>query len=295
MEEKFGVILEYLSMRLMTFIISLMIYVGSVTSALAVTDTLEVITLKHQLAEALIPLVQPLVGDTGVVTGRNDQLIVRTTADRLAQVRTLVKQLDTPPQRLLISVKQLQGNQTQRQAVGISGTLSLGRDVSVIDNDHKQQKLPMGLKKRTTRRGDNLQQQIHVLDGSEAFVEMGEAIPYVAEYVDSPYPDSFSGAYHGHYDIRSQSVTSGFYVRPQVHGDWVTLQILPRRARESAHGGGRVSTQQAATTVTGRLGEWLEVTSLRVENQRNDQTIIHSTQTMDRSNQRILVKVDRLR
>jgi hypothetical protein len=268
-------------------------YFGGVVSALAETETLEVITLNHQPAETLIPLIEPLVGDTGVVTGRNNQLILRTTPDRLTQIRTLLKQLDTPRQRLLISVQQIYEDQDQQQTVSVSKNVSLGSDPSVIDN--KQQRVDVELEKRTAQRGDNLHQQIQVLNGSEAFLQVGETIPYAEQVaIDNPVYSNSNGHYSNNYAIGSKPVTSGFYVRPQVHGDWVTLEIAPHRAQESAQAGGRITKQQVATTVTGRLGEWLEVSKLDVQNQRNDQAIVRSTQRIDQTNRRILVKIDRL-
>ncbi|NJN46309.1 MAG: hypothetical protein HC808_07345 [Candidatus Competibacteraceae bacterium] len=46
-------------------------------------------------------------------------------------------------------------------------------------------------------------------------------------------------------------------MRPRLQGDRVTLEISPHRQRETADGW--VETQSLYTTVTGRLGEWLEV------------------------------------
>lgn len=274
--------------------VSFLVFFGFFISALAQTDTFEVITLRHRPAEALIPFIQPLMGDTGVVTGRNDQLILRAKADRHAQIRTLVKKLDTPPLRLLVSVQQLQGNAVQHDAASLRGDAYLSSNPSVIDNEQGQQTFRVELEKRTVRRGDNLHQQIQVLAGSEAFIQMGEQIPSVGyvSRVDSIYP---IGHYGGEYDIQSELVSNGFYVRPQVHGDWVTLEILPNREQPSSSGGGRIIKQQLATSVTGRLGEWLEVSHIGIQNHRNNQAVVHSTQVMDNTNRRIFVKVDRLR
>lgn len=54
-------------------------------------------------------------------------------------------------------------------------------------------------------------------------------------------------------------VTTGFYVRPRVSGDRVTLEIGPQRDLLSRQSPGSVDVQSMATTVSGRLGEWMDV------------------------------------
>lgn len=281
-------------MRLFIRISSLLLF-GFVVGALAQTDktdTLEVITLQHRPAETLIPLIQPLVDDVGIVTGRNDQLIVRTTQDQFAQIRTLVRELDTPPVRLLVTVQQLQGAAVQQQGLDLTGN-ALTSDPLVMSNGHNRQKLHLESEKHHVRHGDNLFQQIQVIAGSEAFIEMGKQLPFVEPInrVDWIYS---TGPYGSEYNIQSEPVKSGFYVRPQVHGDWVTLEVLPHREQPSSNGGGRILKQQIATTITGQLGEWLEVSSQHIHNHRKDHTIVHSTQAMDQTNRRVLVKVNRI-
>jgi hypothetical protein len=57
-------------------------------------------------------------------------------------------------------------------------------------------------------------------------------------------------------------VQTGFYATPRLSGDRVTLEISPQQQRLT--GGDRgaqvaVATGSAATTVSGRLGEWIEI------------------------------------
>jgi hypothetical protein len=57
-----------------------------------------------------------------------------------------------------------------------------------------------------------------------------------------------------------QDVQSGFFATPRVNGDRVTLVISSQQ--QQLTGGGRqsqVTTGSATTTVSGRLGEWIEI------------------------------------
>lgn len=273
------------------FMLSLLLGFGLLSSAFAQSDRLEVITLHHRSAEDIIPLLQPLVGETGVVTGRSDQLVLRTTPERLSEIRTLLTQLDQPPRRLLISVQQLSHSDAERRSGGLAGSLQY-RDHGPQSSDGASVRLDAELEHRGTRRGDTILQQLQVTDGSEAFIQVGKDIPQVEsiEIIDPAYPDR--GSWTRYHRLQRRAVTTGFYVRPRVHGDWVTLEIAPQREQQDPRGGGRIDTQAVATTVTGPLGEWLELSSVHTHQRSTDQAVIRSTAMADDSEGRILVKVE---
>lgn len=275
----------------MRFMSSLLLCLGLLLNTQAYSDDVEVITLHHRSAEDLIPLLQPLVGETGVVSGRGDQLLLRTTPERLSQIRTLLTQLDRPPRRLRISVQQLSHAEDQQRNGAVRGSLQYRAD-GPKDADGGSTWLHGEAKERSTRRADRLLQQVQVLDGNEAYIQVGKDIPQVRsiELVNPAYPDGdVSGGYYG---IQRRTVTSGFYVRPRVHGDWVTLEIAPQREQQAPRGGGRIDTHQVATTLTGPLGEWLELGRVRSDDRVTDQEVIRSTRFEDQREARILVKVE---
>ena len=75
--------------------------------ARAEQTTLEMLALQHRPAAELIPIIHPLVGNQGAVTGTGYQLIVRATPANLAQIRKALRVLDTAPRNLLITVRLL--------------------------------------------------------------------------------------------------------------------------------------------------------------------------------------------
>ena len=54
-----------------------------------------------------------------------------------------------------------------------------------------------------------------------------------------------------------RDIGQGFYAEPRLAGDRVTLEISQQA--DSPGGYGSVNTQRLATTVSGRLGEWIEL------------------------------------
>ena len=86
---------------------------------------------------------------------------------------------------------------------------------------------------------------------------------------------------------------------PRLAGDRVILEISPQRDTFAAPvqnlPSGSVNTQRAATTVSGRLGEWMEIGGV-AQSATNQQTVILGrTRETSSDNRRILVKVDEIR
>ena len=56
-----------------------------------------------------------------------------------------------------------------------------------------------------------------------------------------------------------REVNSGFYVSPRLNGNRVTLEISTQNDALQPGQGATASVQHVSTTVSGRLGEWLQV------------------------------------
>lgn len=178
-----------------------------------------VIDLYHRGAEELIPLLQPLLEGRGAVTGQGGKLILRAPAAELPSLRAVVEQLDTPPLKLLVSVR--------RQA-RVHG-----------DSLH-------------SRRDRGAEQSVQVLDGHQAYIGLGEEQPRVSGLIVVT-----ADGIEGRGGIDWSLLESGFSVRPRVDGDRVTVDITSHeRHRDAA---GVIQDAALTATVAGRLGEWLEL------------------------------------
>lgn len=233
--------------------------------ARAEKTVLEVITLKYRTAEQLVPVLEPLIPKPGTLSGLQHQLIIRTTPANLADIRQVLTTLDTAPRPLLITVRQ-------------DAALDGGRVDSTRSLD-----------------SDRNTQTLQVLEGSSAFIRTGQSVPLPRRQVLG---SAFNGRIVGRiYDsVEYRDVMTGFYASPRLTGDRVTLEISPQRdtlpTPDQRLPHGSVNLQRVATTVSGRLGEWMEI-GRQVQGVSNEQSVtLGSTRETSADNRRILIKVD---
>lgn len=261
------------------------------TAALAQKSALEVITLKYRTAEQVIPVLRPLLDKSGALSGMQNQLIVRTTPANLADIKRVLGKLDAVPRRLVITVRQDAAIDLDRLQPGVIGLNRLsGGNASVIGTGR--------IEGTRTLDTDRNVQTLQVLEGSGAFLRIGQSVPVQQPQIQ---PAMVNGRLVGSAgnSVEYRDVTSGFYVLPLLAGDRVTLEIKPQLDTLSSPQQnlppGSVNLQQAGTTVSGRLGEWIEVAGV-VQGMPNQQTVIlGSTREISSDNRRLLLKVDEIR
>src|SRR5512147_1566393 len=86
--------------------------------------SLEVIELRHRTAEQVLPDLRPLLEPGAVLTGQRNHLIVRTSAQNLAEIRRALDALDRPARRLVISVRFDDAATDERSAFATGGVVS---------------------------------------------------------------------------------------------------------------------------------------------------------------------------
>ena len=273
----------------------------TVLNATAASMSMEIIPLQHRSAEELIPVLRPFLIEKGTLTGTGYQLIVRTTPDNLVQLRDILKRLDTAPRRLVITVKQsVDSNEDNREAV-ISGQAQLGSDVSISSPDNSRggtsieyrnnnTHLRTRVTSTTSRSEDDDTQQIQVLEGHEALIQVGQSVPILERSFTTT-----DGIPVIQDQLAYKDVLRGFYVLPRINGDQVTLDISPNRDTLSQEQGGVIDIQRMHTTVSGRLGEWLEIGGSAQEEHRQDSAYTQSAHTGSRDQRRVLLRVEELR
>jgi type II secretory pathway component GspD/PulD (secretin) len=239
---------------LRTWFAALLLWAGA---NLAHAASLETITLQHSLAEDLVPVLQPLLPADAVVTGTGNVLIVRADAATLRQVREAVATLDRAPRQLVITVGQASGSGAFTGGVRGSGTIG-GGDVSVGvgQSPPRNPGAQVAVGSLSTRDDLRSVSTVRALEGRETFVAVGESRPFTSTSV-------VGDVRHGTTVVQTtgfRDARSGFFATPRVSGDRVTLQISPQQ--QQFRGDSRtptVATQSLTTTVSGRLGEWIEL------------------------------------
>lgn len=258
---------------------------------------LEVIPLKYRTAEELIPILQPMLARDGSISGLRGQLVVRTTPANLDELRRVLSTVDVAPRRLLITVAQDAASDRSRRGAEVSGGLRT--------DDQLRLSIPGtgvaprdGIQARVfdNRSTENLRvlQSVQVVDGRSAYVQAGQSAPVperrvtrsvvngrvVEQVVDTT-------------DYRTAE--TGFYVTPRVSGDRVTLEISSQREALVARQPGTVNVQRAVTTVSGRLGEWLEVAATSQERSVERDVLFGGSTSARTESRSVLLKVDELR
>lgn len=279
-------------------ILILLLLSGAFGATLA-SGTLEVIPLQHRSAEEVIPILRPFLNEQGVLSGTGYQLIVRTTPENLAQLRDILKRVDTAPRRLIITVKQSADDGDSNSEVKLSGRARIG-DASVAAPDRGRGGASVeygdaNTRPRTrvlstnSRSADADTQQFQVLEGHEALIQTGQSVPVLERSVTTS-----GGAPAVEDQIAYKDVMRGFYVLPHINGDQVTLDVSPYHDKLSQEQGGAVDVQRMHTTVSGRLGDWLEIGGSAQEESRQDSGYTHSAHTGSRDQRRVLLKVEEI-
>lgn len=267
-------------------------------NAVMAQEKIEVITLSYRTADQLIPVIQPLVGKDGAVTGLQNRLIIRTTPDKLAQIRKVIANLDSKPRRLLITVRQNVSREALANEASVYGSVGTdqarvrvprtpGESAAQVELGSRRNNV--GAKITSTRDIENSSdtQTVQVLEGNTAYIRVGQSVPVPSRTVirngrqvtvveDNQYRD----------------VTSGFYVLPQVNGNLVTLEINPQRNTLGSQGS--INVQQASTVISGRLGEWLEIGGAGQQGGTRGSGTVYSTQELSTDSRSIFVKVEEL-
>lgn len=278
-------------MRMLT--IAKAILIATITLfAVAARAELEIIPLRHRTVDQVLPVLQPLVEPGGVLTGQNNQLIVRTSARNLEEIRRVLASLDTPQRRLMISVRFAANASDRDQAIDVRGTVRSG-DVTISNRPvpSSQTSVTIGARSDASLSSEQVDQRIQVLEGGRAFIATGESRP-IRQGVVTVTPSGRTLTQGTDF----QDATTGFEVVPQVSGDRVTLEIAPQRETFSGAAGRRgastVQSQRAATTVTARLGEWFEIGGVGASGETASTGIGSSRAESTTRARRIWVRVD---
>lgn len=232
-------------------------------AALAMAQaTVEVIPLHYRSSAEIIPILQPLLPRDGSISGFQNQLIIRTTPANLAEIRRVLAGIDVAPRRLLITVRQDADADARSRAAEISGSVPLGERATITlpgaaaspDTVPDKNGLRITTTDSRAAETDRNTQSVQVLEGYSAFIRVGQSIPV-------PQRTVVQGVIGGQVvdrvmdSVEYRDVTTGFYAVPRLNGERVVLEINPQRNTPNPQAPGSVNIQQAATTVSGKLGD----------------------------------------
>jgi type II secretory pathway component GspD/PulD (secretin) len=248
-------------------------------SLVAAQASLEVIELKSRSVEQVMPVLRPLLEPGATLSGMNNQLFLRASARNRAEIKAALAAIDKPARQLTIRVSQ-QGD-TARSARGAeaSGQVVLGStnranvDARVWDT-------------RSARR-DAGEQMVRTTEGSPAFIQMGRSLPVPMRQVVVG-----QGGVIVSENVVYQDIGRGFYALPQLNGNRVTLEISQQADSQGRRGDGAINTQRLSTTVSGQLGEWIELGGIGRQSAGEQRGTISLSTNDVRDQQSIWLRVD---
>ena len=272
-------------------VLAMLLLVTAQPLALAQSLVMGILPLRYRTADQMVPLIRPLVPAPGTVSGIQNQLIVHTTPQNLAEIRAVLERIDTMPRRLLISVRQ-----DVDQASGVEG-VAAGVRAGVGQTEIAVGSVPPGAAAgvraySTARSGtDRAMQQVQALEGQPAMIEAGRSIPVPVRQIARG-PSGLQAID----TVEYREASTGFQVVVRLSGEEVMLDILPQRQSIAQGAGpGTVDTQQLSTTVRGRLGEWIDLGgTVRTSGDRQSVLLGRATSS-SAEERRVQVRVEELR
>lgn len=273
-------------------------------SPVAAAGELEIINLRHRSAEDVLPVIRPLLEKDDVASGMNYQLILRTSPQNLEQVRKLLESIDVAPRRLKITVRQNADSETVARLTGVSGNIGLSREARVavpdsgggsglnVELGQGQDRLKARVSSTRALEDERNTQQLQVLEGNRALVRGGQSVPVPQrQVIQGPWGTRVIDS------VQYQEIGSGFYVLPRVNGDRVTLEISTQNDALAPDGGDYpvMRVQQASSTLSGRLGEWLEVGGLGQQKDNDNSTLSTRGTSRIREQRNVLIKVEEVK
>ena len=246
---------------------------------------LEVISLSNRPASEIQPLLSPLLEITDQVIADGSNLIVRTTPERLAEIKTLISKLDVRQSNLIITV--IQSRQTTADELNAAARVQL--NIPVDDLSKSSGRISGHVYPTQDQHANENTQTIRTMEGNTAYIKAGSTYPtqnvQIYNYSGYGYPSVSTST-------EFIEATTGFAVTPRLAGQQVILDVSPWSDKMNRRG--QIQTQDAQSTIRINLGEWVELGGIG-ENSNSSSTGNFSTIRQTSKNQlHILVKVDQV-
>ena len=245
---------------------------------------LEILPLKSRTPEQVYPILLPLLEPGAVLTAANGQLFLRASQSNRDDIKRVLAAIDVPQRQLRLRISQ------SRRVVEADYGGVVDARVRVGRNAHAPLEAQARVWDTRSQIEDEGSQMVQTVDGGRAFIQVGQAFPLRLRQMNArPSGVQTTDA------VVYREVGQGFYVQPRLAGDRVTLEISLQAETSARPGVGNLNVQRLVTTVSGRLGEWIEVGgSGRQVSQREAGTLNRSTRDLD-DTRSLWLKVEELK
>lgn len=271
----------------------------AITASFSVSADTEIITLNSNTANAILPTVRNLLDPGGTASAYQGKLIINSSAENIAEIKNILSTIDKPAKQLLISVKQDgAGNETNKGyrtegeiQVNPHVTITHNSDGTITETKSSQSTIAIDSARinvinNKTNATDNASQRIRAMEGSPAYIYIGQQVPITNTTRD--YQNNTLNR-----SVNYEDVNQGFYVTAYLIGDGkVQLDVNTENDKLSDNRRNTIDTQHASTTTSGYLGQWIALGGVNQDAIKNqDEYFSKNNQTKNWDNS-IYIKVD---
>ena len=266
--------------------LSLVICLSLFLQANAETE-FKIITLQHRFAEEILPAIKPLIGDDGTATAMQNNLIIRTSRNNMAEIEQLINSLDSVRQNLKITIRRNTNNDIGQSRTEIAGRRRID-NVTVQTGGrgiNKQNGLALNIENYHSKSNVSNEQFIRVADGEQAFILVGQSVPYTQEWI------SLTHRYLGiQRSTAFVNIDTGFAVRPRTIGNQVELEITPRFSQLNRNG--LIDFTTLTTIVRVNRDDWLDIAGIMQQKDEVSRAILSLQSNNQTLNNQLLIRVE---
>lgn len=245
----------------------------------AAQQEMEIIPLRARTVDQVLPTLLPLLEPGGALTGMNNQLFLRASPRNREEIKRALAAIDTPPRKLIIRVSSTRGVDDSGRGGAVSGRVIISNNTRVDGNARVWD--------TRTQSQDSGSQMVQTIEGGRAFIQVGRSLPVpLRQMVVGPQGAVVSDS------VIYRDIGQGFYAEPRLAGDRVTLEISQQADTPGNYGRGSTTTQRLATTVSGRLGEWIELGGSGQQGSSNERGTLNLSTREVRDTRSLWLKVE---
>ena len=244
----------------------------------------EVISLDYLTANDVLSTAQSVLGSEGRASVYGNQLIVSAPPEKIAELRSVLGQLDTQPRRLLISLDTTGNASQNEQGYRVDGSASAGNIEIIAGRGEINGKDQVRIINNSNTSKSAGVQQVQATEGYPALIQAGQSVP-IRTTSTGPNGQLIRNTQY-------QNVTSGFLVTATVLGDRVNISVRSNNDSMSRTQPGVINVQSTDTRVNGRLGEWISLGGINNENQGQDSGFLQRSTSSGADDTSMRIKVE---
>lgn len=225
---------------------------------------IDTIQINHRLPQDILPEISAFLPADATARAFNNLIIIKAEPATIKEIKKLINQLDTPPQRLKLTLLKSALKISEAQHSSWQGNVTL-------DNDDVSGHVE--LKRWSTQTDDDLnaQYQAQGLAGLPIKINLGQLIPKAQQDIVL----RFNGDVVVQNSTQYIPINNGFEAIASVlPNNQVSIEIYPQFSNYSERHG-TINHSQLITTINGPASTWLELAQIDNSTHSNQENTGH--------------------